>query len=106
MDLLFKNKKITGILSIVPQKVVSFEEEMANYNFSPAKSKKLALVMGYKQHRIALDHQTSADFCMDCNIYLIIIFLIKIVLMLCCLYLKAPTISCLQRQMSFKVILI
>ena len=46
MDLLFKNKKITGILSIVPQKVVSFEEEMANYNFSPAKSKKLALVMG------------------------------------------------------------
>ena len=64
MDLLFKNKKITGILSIVPQKVVSFEEEMANYNFSPAKSKKLALVMGYKQHRIALDHQTSADFCM------------------------------------------
>jgi 3-oxoacyl-[acyl-carrier-protein] synthase-3 len=63
MDLLFRNKKITGILSIIPHKVVSFEEEMANYNFSPAKSKKLALVMGYKQHRIALDNQTSSDFC-------------------------------------------
>lgn len=63
MDLKFKNKKITGILAIVPSKEVSFEEEMANYNFSPVKSKKLALVMGYKKHRIALPGQTSADFC-------------------------------------------
>ncbi len=63
MDFLFKNKKITGILSIVPKQTVSFEEEMSNYNFPPAKSKKLALVMGYKQHKIALENQTSADFC-------------------------------------------
>lgn len=65
MDLKFKNKKITGILTIVPQKVVTFEEEMDNYNFPLAKSKKLAKVMGYKQHRIAVTGQTSADFCMN-----------------------------------------
>lgn len=64
MDLKFKNKRITGILSIVPSKEVTFEEEMSNYNFSPAKSKKLAMVMGYKKHRIAQEGQTSADFCM------------------------------------------
>lgn len=63
MDLKFKNKRITGMLTIIPAKEITFEEEMANYNFSPAKSKKLALVMGYKKHRIAQEGQTSADFC-------------------------------------------
>lgn len=64
MDLTFRNKKITGILTILPKKEVSFEEEMQNYNFPPAKSKKLAKVMGYKKHRVAEKGQTSADFCM------------------------------------------
>lgn len=33
MDLQFKNKKITGILTILPSKEILFEEEMGNYNF-------------------------------------------------------------------------
>jgi 3-oxoacyl-[acyl-carrier-protein] synthase-3 len=64
MNFKFKGKKITGILTVVPSKEVTFEEEMANYSFSAAKSKKLALVMGYKKHRIAQPGQTSADYCM------------------------------------------
>lgn len=64
MDLLFRNKKISGILTIVPDQEVSFEDEMSNFNFSPTKSRKLAMVMGYKKHRIAREGQTSADFCM------------------------------------------
>lgn len=64
MDFVFKNKKISGILTILPQKVVTFEEEMANYNFSPAKSMKLKLAMGYKEHRVAEKGQCSSDFCM------------------------------------------
>lgn len=71
MDLLFKKKKITGMLTVVPQKSVSFEDEMANFSFSPAKSKKLALVMGYKNHRVATDGQTSSDFCLFGLNYLI-----------------------------------
>lgn len=64
MDFIFKNKKISGILTILPKKVVTFEEEMANYNFSSAKSMKLKLAMGYKEHRVAEKGQCSSDFCM------------------------------------------
>lgn len=63
MNFVFKNKKISGILTILPKKVVTFEEEMSNYNFSPAKSMKLKLAMGYKEHRLAEDGQCSSDFC-------------------------------------------
>ena len=41
MDLVFDNKRITGILTILPSKEVLFEDEMGNYNFSTAKSMKL-----------------------------------------------------------------
>lgn len=63
MDFIFKNKKITGILTILPHTSITFEDEMANYNFSKAKSMKLKLAMGYNEHRIAEKGQTSSDFC-------------------------------------------
>ena len=63
MDFLFKHKKISGILTVLPKKSVTFEEEMANFNFSPAKSMKLKIAMGYKEHRLAESGQTSVDFC-------------------------------------------
>lgn len=63
MDFIFKNKRISGILTILPQKAVKFEDEMANYNFSPAKCLKLKLAMGYSEHRIAELGQCSSDFC-------------------------------------------
>jgi 3-oxoacyl-[acyl-carrier-protein] synthase-3 len=63
MDLVFKNKRISGILTILPKKRVTFEEEMANYSFSPAKCMKLKLAMGYNEHRIAEKGQCSSDFC-------------------------------------------
>ena len=63
MDFVFKHKRVSGILTVLPQKVVKFEDEMANYNFSPIKSMKLKIAMGYNEHRIAAPGQTSADFC-------------------------------------------
>ena len=63
MDFLFKHKRISGILTILPKKAVKFEDEMANYSFSPAKSMKLKLAMGYNEHRIAEPGQCSSDFC-------------------------------------------
>ena len=63
MDFLFKHKRICGILTILPKKAVKFEDEMANYSFSPAKSMKLKLAMGYNEHRIAEPGQCSSDFC-------------------------------------------
>lgn len=63
MDFTFKNKRISGILTILPKKVVKFEDEMANYSFSLAKCMKLKLAMGYNEHRIAEPGQCSSDFC-------------------------------------------
>ena len=63
MDLLFKHKKISGILTVLPKTVVKFEDEMTNYNFSPIKSMKLKMAIGYNEHRIAEQGQTSYDFC-------------------------------------------
>lgn len=65
MDFIFRNKKISGILTILPKRSVTFEEEMANYNFSAAKCMKLKLAMGYNMHRIAKDGQCSSDFCIE-----------------------------------------
>lgn len=63
MDFLFKHKRISGILTVLPKTAVKFEDEMANYNFSPIKSMKLKMAMGYNEHRIADQGQTSYDFC-------------------------------------------
>ena len=63
MDFAFKNKRISGILTVLPKKRVKFEEEMANYSFSPAKCMKLKLAMGYNEHRVAESGQCSSDFC-------------------------------------------
>ena len=63
MDFIFNKKKISGILIVLPHTSISFEDEMANYNFSKAKSMKLKLAMGYKEHRIAEKGQCSSDFC-------------------------------------------
>lgn len=70
MDLIFKDKKITGILTVLPKKVVKFEDEIENYSFSPAKCMKLKLAMGYKEQRIAEEGQTSLDFCVAGLTYL------------------------------------
>ena len=63
MDFVFKNRRISGILTVLPKKAVKFEEEMANYSFSPAKCMKLKMAMGYNEHRIAEPSQCSSDFC-------------------------------------------
>lgn len=63
MDFVFRNKRISGILTVLPQNSINFEDEMKNYNFSPAKCMKLKMAMGYNKHRIAKPGQCSSDFC-------------------------------------------
>jgi 3-oxoacyl-[acyl-carrier-protein] synthase-3 len=63
MNLEFHNKKITGILSIVPKQQISFEDEIGNYNFPIERSMKLKIAMGFNKKRIAAEGQTSSDFC-------------------------------------------
>lgn len=52
MYLHYKNKQITGILSILPRNEVTFEEEMHNYAFSEDQCLNLKKVMGYNRHRV------------------------------------------------------
>ncbi len=33
MVFLFEHKRVSGVLTVLPQKSVKFEDEMANYNF-------------------------------------------------------------------------
>ena len=59
----FKNKKITGILTIVPKNTVKFDDEIENYNFTAKQSMKLKLVMGYDERRVATTGVCSSDLC-------------------------------------------
>lgn len=63
MNLKFRNKRISGLLVILPENEVRFEDEIENYNFSPAKSLKLKLTMGYDRRRVVNDHTCVSDLC-------------------------------------------
>ncbi|MDR3339759.1 MAG: ketoacyl-ACP synthase III [Candidatus Symbiothrix sp.] len=59
----FRNKRISGILTVLPKREIPFEDEMAHYNFPPAKSLKLKLAMGYNKHRIVEAGTNVSDLC-------------------------------------------
>jgi 3-oxoacyl-[acyl-carrier-protein] synthase-3 len=61
MNLIFNDKYISGILSVVPNNVIQFEDEINNYNFSPKKSLKLKEIMGYSEKRVVPNGETSSD---------------------------------------------
>ncbi len=65
MNLTFRDKAITGIITILPSKEVKFEDEMENYNFSTAKSLKLKIAMGYNTHRIVEENVSTSDLCIQ-----------------------------------------
>lgn len=61
MKLTFHDKRVSGILTILPKREVTFEQEMENYNFSTAKSMKLKMAMGYNKHSIVEDGTCVSD---------------------------------------------
>lgn len=63
MNLTFQNKKITGILTVLPKNEVMFDDEAANYNFPVAKSLRLKKIMGYNKHRIVDEETCVSDLC-------------------------------------------
>lgn len=48
----FKNKKITQILSIVPDKIIKFEDEVKQYNFPEKRTLRMKEIMGFNEHRL------------------------------------------------------
>jgi 3-oxoacyl-[acyl-carrier-protein] synthase-3 len=63
MQLSFKNKRITGVLSVLPEKEIHFSDEIGNYNFTEKQSVKLGKIMGYGTQRIADSTTTVSDLC-------------------------------------------
>jgi 3-oxoacyl-[acyl-carrier-protein] synthase III len=61
MKLRFENKRVSGMLCVLPANERSFLEEMANYDFPKKRSLKLKEVMGYDKHRIVKDGVCSSD---------------------------------------------
>ena len=57
----YKNKKITGILSVIPKNFKTFDEEMKNFHADEARTKRLKMVMGYEKHHIVEDGVTVSD---------------------------------------------
>ena len=64
MKTIFRNKKISGLLSVLPATTVTFEDEINNYTFPPKQTLRLQKVMGYKQHAIVKETTATSDLCL------------------------------------------
>lgn len=62
MNLKFQNKKITGILTVLPEKEIKFEDEIDNYEFTHRQSMKLKLVMGFNKRRVVVKRHYDIRF--------------------------------------------
>jgi 3-oxoacyl-[acyl-carrier-protein] synthase-3 len=61
MNFTFRRKRIAGILTVVPANERSFVDEMNNFNFPEARSRKLKEVMGYDKRRLAPEGVCVSD---------------------------------------------
>ncbi|RHR51858.1 ketoacyl-ACP synthase III [Clostridium sp. AF18-27] len=59
----FQNKRIAGVLTVLPQNEIPFEDEIENYTFQPKQTLRLKKIMGYKKHCIAADSTATSDLC-------------------------------------------
>lgn len=71
MDAVFKNKKISGILTVLPETESYFDDEIGNYDFPEKQTKRLKKVMGFHKHRLAKEKSTASDFCVKGLDYLL-----------------------------------
>ncbi|MCT4588187.1 MAG: ketoacyl-ACP synthase III [Carboxylicivirga sp.] len=63
MNLKYTNKKITGMLTVIPKNEVQFVDTIDNYNFSKRQSMQLGKIMGYDRQRIVEPGVTVSDLC-------------------------------------------
>jgi 3-oxoacyl-[acyl-carrier-protein] synthase-3 len=63
MDFTFYNSSITGMLAVMPNQEIHFEDEIKNFNFTEKSSLKLAKIFGYKSRRVVEEGITASDLC-------------------------------------------
>lgn len=62
MQTVFKGKKISAMLGVLPENEYFFEDEVGNYSFPEKQTLRLKKVMGYEKHRLSKDSSTVSDF--------------------------------------------
>ncbi len=62
METVFKGKKISSMLGILPETIGCFDDEVDNYSFPAKQTMRLKKIMGYNQHRLAKETSTVSDF--------------------------------------------
>lgn len=58
----FKNKRISSIVSVLPTDEVNFIDEIHNYSFPESQNLRLAKVMGFKKRRVSRQYETVSDY--------------------------------------------
>lgn len=61
MNFEFHDKRISGLLVVVPSEERKFLDEMKEFNFPESRSRKLAEVMGYDRHRVVPEGTCASD---------------------------------------------
>jgi len=63
MKMIFHNKRISGILCVLPERETLFEDETENYNFPVNQTMRLKKIMGYNKHRLVKPKTAVSDLC-------------------------------------------
>jgi 3-oxoacyl-[acyl-carrier-protein] synthase-3 len=65
MKLQFRGKRMSGILTVVPDRERHFEDEAGNYDFTEAQRAQLKSLMGYNIHRVVSNPEVCvSDLCL------------------------------------------
>ena len=62
MKFKFNNKRISGILTVLPKNEVRFDDEASKFNSTPKQMKRLKDVMGFDKRRVADIETSFLDF--------------------------------------------
>ena len=71
MKTVFHGKRITGLLSVLPETSVAFEDEVSNYALPEKQTMRLKKVMGYGKHCISKPGTATSDLAIFGMKYLI-----------------------------------
>ena len=64
MKCIFRNKRISAILSVVPGQESCFDDERLNYNLTEEKARRMKNMMGLDRHRVVPPGVCSSDLCL------------------------------------------
>ena len=62
MQTVFKGKKVTAMLAVLPENEYFFDDEVNNYDFPVKQTLRLKKVMGFNKHRLSKETSTASDF--------------------------------------------